>query len=100
MNNKRIRYAKVRTGVLLSRRHFLTSSGQEVSVELDLNNKKYRILDSVSSAEVASGGNTKNVSVLKIQAKRGLMGLGVSFTEETRQRGSVTSGEALSASGR
>ena len=84
--NQRIRYSKTRSGVLQSRRNFITGSGQEVIVELDLNTKRYRILDSVSGIEVATGGNTRNVSVLKIQAKRGLTNLGVEFADETRTR--------------
>lgn len=84
--NTRIRYARSRTGMLQSRRHFLTDGGLEVMVELDLTNKRYRILDSSTGNEVATGGNTRNVSVLKIQAKKGLMTLGVQFTEETRER--------------
>lgn len=88
--NKRIRYAQTRTGVLQSRRMFTTSTGQEVLVELDLNAKKYRVLDSVTGVEVVAGGNTRNLSVLKIQAKRGLTGLGVEFADETRNRGTAT----------
>lgn len=84
--NQRIRYNKTRSGVLQSRRNFITSGGQEVTVELDLTAKRYRILDTVSGAEVATGGNTRNVSVLKIQAKRGLTNLGVEFAGESRNR--------------
>lgn len=84
--NQRIRYSKARSGVLQSRRNFVTQTGREVMVELDLNSKRYRILDSASGAEVAVGGNTKNVSVLKIQAKKGLTILGVQFAEESRNR--------------
>lgn len=90
--NQRIRYHKSRSGILQSRRNFITSGGQEVIVELDLNVKKFRILDSVSGVEVASGGNTRNVSVLKIQAKRGLTVLGVEFAEESRNRIELPSG--------
>lgn len=95
--NKRIRYSKVKTGVLLSRRNFVTAGGHTVVVVLDLNAKRYQILDATSNAEIASGGNTKNVSVLKIQAKKGLMGLGVNFAEETRNRGNTELGQALIA---
>lgn len=85
MTNQRIRYSKANQGVMRSRRNFITGQGKEVMVELNLNVKKYRILDSVSGEEVASGGNTRNVSVLKIQAKRGLTDLGVVFQDETRK---------------
>jgi hypothetical protein len=90
MNNIRIRYQTIKPGVLQSRRRFTTATGQEVLVELDLNQKKYRVLDSVTGVEVASGGNTKNLSVLKIQSKRGLTALGVTFAEETRTRSDLT----------
>lgn len=89
MTNKRIRYSKTQPGVLLSRRNFVIANGAEVSVELDLNAKTYRILDASTGAQLASGGNTKNVSVLKIQAKRGLTELGAQFGEETRNRGNM-----------
>ncbi len=99
--NQRIRYQKTRSGILTSRRNFTTSAGQTVSVELNLNDKKYRIVDATTGAEVATGGNTRNVSVLKIQAKKGLVNLGVEFAEETRNRGVVlASGNNLSAAGR
>jgi hypothetical protein len=89
MLNTRIRYQTIKPGVLQSRRRFTMSTGQEVLVELDLIQKKFRILDSITGVEFASGGNTRNVSVLKIQAKRGLNELGIQFTDETRTRGSV-----------
>ncbi len=88
MSNTRIRYHKAKNGILTSRRNFLTLDGKTVIVELDLNNKKYRILDAVTMEEVASGGNTRNQSVLKIQSKRALTELGVSFAEEVRDRSS------------
>lgn len=94
MNNTRIRYQKTASGVLQSRRYFVTKTGQEVYVQLDLNVKKYRILDSTSGVEVATGGNTRNISVLKIQSKKGLVALGVSFAEETRNRDHSASTEA------
>lgn len=84
--NQRIRYNKTAAGVLLSRRNFVTGGGREVNVELNLTAKKYRILDSSTGEQVATGGNTRNVSVLKIQAKRGLTELGVAFADETRNR--------------
>jgi len=89
MNNQRIRYHKPVNGVLTSRRHFTTAAGREVKVQLNLNAKTYSILDSSTGEQVAMGGNTKNVAVLKIQAKRGLTELGVVFAEETRERGGM-----------
>lgn len=84
--NQRIRYRTVKPGLLMSRRNFTTQTGQEVVVELNLETRQYRVLDSVSGDVVATGGNTRNKSVLKIQAKQGLTALGVSFAEETRTR--------------
>lgn len=89
MNNKRIRYQTVAPGILKSRRMFTTNQGQEVLVQLDLNLKQYQILDSVTGTVVASGGRTRNKSVLKIQSKRALMALGVEFADETRNRSNV-----------
>lgn len=88
-SNVRIRYQTVKPGVLQSRRRFVTAAGREVLVELDLNAKKYRVLDAATGEEVASGGNTRNSAVLKIQSKRGLSELGVSFADETRNRGNA-----------
>jgi hypothetical protein len=88
MSNVRIRYDENDDGtVLTSRRMFVTGAGVEVKVTLDVANKKYSILDASSGAVVASGGDTVNLAVLKIQAKEGLTALGVSFSEEKRDRG-------------
>lgn len=88
--NTRIRYQDTNKGTLISRRNFVTSANQTVVVELNLNEKKYRILDAATLVEVGSGGNTRNKSVLKIQAKRGLVALGVEFGPETRDRSKTT----------
>lgn len=90
--NQRIRYSQVRQGVLKSRRNFAITSGIEVVVELDLAAKKYLILDNVTGAQISTGGNTKNLAVLKIQAKKGLEALGVTFANETRNRGNTELG--------
>ncbi len=87
--NVRIRYNKVSADKLVSRRTFVTGAGNEVVVELNLGQKQYRILDAVTSAELASGGNTRNIAVLKIQGKRALKSLGVEFANEERDRGVV-----------
>lgn len=87
--NQRIRYNKVSADKLVSRRTFATAGGSEVVVELNLGQKRYRVLDAATSTEVSSGGNTRNVAVLKIQAKRGLKELGVQFADESRERGEV-----------
>lgn len=87
MENSRIRYAKVEDGITRSRRYYLTSEGKQVFVVLNLNEKKYQIQDSVTGDVVATGGDTVNVAVLKIQAKQGLTALGVEFSGEKRTRG-------------
>ncbi len=83
--SQRIRYNKTGVNVLTSMRNFMTGAGVEVKVELDLTAKKYRILDAVTLGELTSGGNTRNVAVLKIQAKRCLAELGVQFNKESRK---------------
>lgn len=83
---KRIRYVKSGTGVLRSMRNFTTRKGAEVRVELDTLNKKFAIVDAVEGTIVADGGNTINLAVLKIKAKRALLKLGVKFDEEVRKR--------------
>lgn len=83
---KRIRYIKSGTGVLRSMRNFTTRKGSEVRVELDILNKKYVIVDAIEGTIVADGGNTVNVAVLKIKAKKALVKLGVKFDEEIRKR--------------
>lgn len=88
--NQRIRYSKAVNGIMTSRRVFTTSAGLVVTVELDTTNKKYSIVDAASGAVVTTGGKTKNLAVLKIQAKEGLSALGVTFAEELRTRDGLT----------
>lgn len=83
---KRIRYVKSGNGVLRSMRNFTTRRGDEVRVELDTLNKKYAIVDAIEGTVVTDGGNTINVAVLKIKAKKALLKLGVKFDEEIRKR--------------
>jgi hypothetical protein len=83
---RRIRYTKTGSGLLTSLRNFTTANGAEVKVELDVNNKKFRILDAVTGSELVNGGDTRNVAVLKIQAKEALKGVGVQFAPEIRNR--------------
>ncbi len=90
--NTRIRYQETAPGVLTSRRLFTLDNGTEVKVELNLNEKKFRIIDAVTGFDIATGGNTKNISVLKIQSKKGLTALGVEFGDESRNRGEGTTG--------
>lgn len=86
MSNVRIRYLETQPGKLLSRRIFTTGQNQEVKVELDILSKEYRILDVISNNEISKGGDTINLAVLKIKAKKALEDLGVIFSEEVRNR--------------
>lgn len=90
--SQRIRYQRTDANKLVSRRKFSLPSGVQVSVELDLDAKNYRVKDAVTEQVIAEGGNTRNVSVLKIQAKRGLTALGVEFAPESRDRGTDAGG--------
>jgi len=84
MDRTRIRYNKVVNGTCRSRQFFNTSINETVFVVLDFNTFKFRILDANDSTPLVEGGNTKNKSVLKIQAKRALEKLGVKFNDEER----------------
>lgn len=106
MANTRIRYEKVDDNTLTSRRVFELpiNNGTESIVILDTLNMKFSITD-IDGKVLASGGNTKNLAVLKIQAKNGLRELGYEFGSETRIKAvassTVDSGvsEAISAAG-
>lgn len=88
MANTRIRYIN-EGNLLISRRVFEINGGKSVQAVLDLENKKFKILDAVSGEVVSEGGNTKNKSVLKLQTKRALVALGAVFDEEARNRNEV-----------
>lgn len=86
MSNMRIRYDEQADGKLRSKRTITTTQNGAVFVELDLSNKKFVILDSMTLAPIFHGGNTSNISVLKIQAKEALETLGAEFVSERRNR--------------
>jgi hypothetical protein len=86
---KRVRYVKAGTGILRSMRNFTTRKGLEVRVELDTVNKKFAVVDAVEGTIIVEGGNTVNLSILKIKAKTALLKLGVKFDEEVRKRKDV-----------
>lgn len=95
MANTRIRYRSIGDGILASRRVFtvaLDGVDTDVVVILDTDLMRFKIVTVVDdvdsdSMEILRGGNTKNISVLKIQAKKGLRELGYEFGTETRARG-------------
>ena len=83
----RIRY-KRNGNVLTSRRVYNLKDNLSVNVVLDLDAMTYALIDANGSgAVIASGGGTKNLSVLKIKAKEGLKNLGFDFNNESRNRG-------------
>lgn len=86
--NKRIRYVKTNNPeVLESVRSFLNrKTNVSYRVVLDLTNKRFRILNAADNAVVMEAGKTRNVAVLKIQAKTALSSLGIDFSEEKRNR--------------
>jgi hypothetical protein len=87
-SNVRIRYGKISPeGIAVSRRVFTTADGRQVKVELDTITKKFRILNATTGEQMAAGGHSVNLSILKIQAKRSLVSLGVFFGDESRDRG-------------
>lgn len=84
MSNTRIRY--LNTNPLKSVRVF-TVGDKALRVSLNVESKKYVITDENTGSVVVEGGKTKNLAVLKIQAKKALKELGVDFGEEKRDRG-------------
>jgi len=87
MTNTRIRYTKAGVN-LVSRQAFQVNETTSVKVVLNSETMKYDIVDATDESNVlASGGNTKNLSVLKIQAKRNLKAMGLEFNTESRNRG-------------
>ncbi len=92
MNNTRIRYSK-NGATLISRRIFATLDGKAYRIFLDTESMKYSINDVNGIAEGVDGGKTKNLAVLKIQAKEALMSLGVNFESENRNRGNNISSD-------
>lgn len=92
MSNTRIRYKKIGPELLKSVRVF-NVEGMALSVTLNTEEKRYMIVDENAGEEITNGGKTKNLAVLKIQAKKALTELGVNFGEESRNRGTTTDTE-------
>lgn len=89
--NVRIRYnTDTTSGLLISRRNYVTSDGTEVKAELDSTSKRFRILETTTGRELLAGGKTKNLAVLKIQVKDALASMGVQFGSEERERNQLT----------
>jgi len=82
-NYTRIRYIKTsKSGVVRSTRKFHIGVSQ-YEVVLDFNTMQF-ILREINTEEKVKGGKTKNIAVLKKQAKRGLEKLGYIFEDENR----------------
>lgn len=89
MASTRIRYTK--DGNLLSSRRVFSVNlnDSEISAKVILNTDSmtFTIVDSATDEVLLTGGRTKNLAVLKIQAKEGLKELGYEFSSEVRNRG-------------
>lgn len=83
MNNTRIRYSRQEDGNLISKQYF--KIGDE-SYRILLYEKvfKFAILNSLGFP-IFFGGNTQNLAVLRIQAKKALEDLGFKFEKEERE---------------
>lgn len=87
MGNTRIRYTKQSDGMLQSVRSIeIDQEPGRVFVKLDVDNFKFYILEPNTMSVLVEGGKTKNLAVLKRQAKRMLTQLGASFGEEKRNK--------------
>jgi len=84
--NTRIRYNRSNEGLLVSGRALYAGNDDYVLVKLDTENFRFEIVNAVEGTIISEGGNTKNLAVLKKQAKRALKAIGVEFDEETRNK--------------
>lgn len=81
----RIRYSK-NEGVLTSIRVFPLGSDITARVVLDTTNMSFIIEDVNTGNVLRAGGKTKNLTVLKNQARRAIMELGAGLVQEHRNR--------------
>ena len=88
----RIRYSRRPDGILQSRKTFIISQGEgdnqinaEVFLHIDEEKKKFYLVNSTDLKVLIEGGNTRNNAVLRIQAKKTLLDLGVNFASESRR---------------
>lgn len=78
-----------------SRQSFLIN-GKEVRLFVHFKDFYFEVIDNDGNA-LAKGGKTKNRAVLLRQAKRALVKLGCTFSNETRDRGvNIEAGQAIS----
>lgn len=86
----RIRYNSD-NNLLISRQTFTGSNYTPYRIVLDKENLSYKIMNAATDEIVTTGGNTKNLTVLKSKAKNALVSLGVEFDTETRDRTTASS---------
>lgn len=80
--NTRIRYEK--DGAFLVSTRVFVVNNVPYKVKLNVVEKTYALIDQETGAVPVQGGGTKNLTVLKRQAKRALVKLGYNFAGETR----------------
>lgn len=85
MINTRIRYAKANEEGLLKSVRFFSNGITTLYIEIDTKMMQFFIRDARSHEAVASGGSTKNLAVLKIQAKNALTAMKIIFQNERRK---------------
>ncbi len=81
----RIRYIKYENdpNMLKSMRNYRTKMG-DAFVLLHTVSMQMNVVHAENGTVLASGGDTKNLAVLKIKAKKALASLGVEFSKEER----------------
>lgn len=80
---KRIRYEKTNIPNILASVRTYNTGHAEYRVLLNLNEKKYKIVE-LPHKNIAAEGEAVSLAMLKIRAKRALTQLGYSFDEEGR----------------
>lgn len=76
--------------MIKSMRNYRVRNGRDAYVILHTVSMQYNVVDAENGTVFASGGDTKNLAVLKIKAKKALADLGASFSKETREKDKLT----------
>jgi hypothetical protein len=83
----RIRYSTSELGKALKKSNQVFRAGKKgFYVVLNEDSMHYMIFDAETKEPIASGGNTTNKTVLRLQAKKALEQLGVKFSGENRKK--------------
>lgn len=80
----RIRYSKTEDPNLVRSAKAFKVGDRHVYVSLHTVSLQFNIYDATTREIIVSGGKTKNLTVLKIQAKTALKHMGVEFAEDVR----------------